>query len=90
MFTERQAEAIIYKMLVSEPSTTILVSLDIREAENSPANQTCTSERCNLIQKRINQIAVQHNYLLNKFTTAVEATYFGSYQRAIIRPYTIF
>jgi hypothetical protein len=37
----------------------------------------------------INQIAAQHNYLLNKFTS-VEATCFGSYQRAIIRPYIFF
>jgi hypothetical protein len=36
----------------------------------------------------MNQIAVQHNYLLNKFTS-VEATCFGFYQRAIIRSYTV-
>jgi hypothetical protein len=41
-----------------------------------------------MYNKSINQIVVQHNYLLNKFTS-VEATCFGSYQRAIIKPYTI-
>jgi hypothetical protein len=36
---------------------------------------------CIIIEnKSINQIAVQHNYLLNKFTKSVEATCFGSYQ----------
>jgi hypothetical protein len=38
--------------------------------------------------KSANQTAVQHNYLLNKLTS-VEATCFGSYQRAILRPYTV-
>jgi hypothetical protein len=37
----------------------------------------------------INQIVVQHNYLLNKFMTLVEVTCFGSFQWAIRRPYTV-
>jgi hypothetical protein len=51
-------------------------------------------DQCNLKHSFVNvsffmlQIAVQHNYLLNKFTS-VQATCFGSYRRAIIRPYTI-
>jgi hypothetical protein len=35
--------------------------------------------------KSMNQIAVQHNYLLNKFITSVEAKYFGSFQCVIFR-----
>jgi hypothetical protein len=45
MFTDRQAEAIIDQMFVSESSTTILASVDVTEVENFPANQTCTTER---------------------------------------------
>jgi hypothetical protein len=39
--------------------------------------------------KSINQITIQHNYPLNKFITSVETTCFGSFQWAILRPYTV-
>jgi hypothetical protein len=41
---------------------------------------------CNTIEKRIKQIAGQHNSLLNKFTS-VEATCFGSIIRMMARRY---
>jgi hypothetical protein len=56
-------------------------------SDRSKVYTSLPSPTINIENKSIHQIAVQHNYLLNKFTS-VEATCFGSYQRTI-RPYTI-